>query len=448
MKSLYPSWDILSKLNAHLQPFFQGFTRPTRRSLIWIVIAILAVGAVHSVRDLHTEFLGELGLMSLSAAYYALSHARRPVKGLFAMLLAKLALGVVPDALKNAPCFLIIDDTLVPKFGKKFDHVGVLFDHAAHDGRPYKNGHYFVCIVLAVPVGIDPSTKQVRYLCIPLLLRMWVKGGPSKLEIAHDLLVELRDSIGAPGSFTLLTDSWYPKAPLLRILSEWKGLGFVGAVRSDTALFDLPPAHTGKRGRPRKRGDRLTLQDFTLKPCGMKDYLAGRRAVLTKLFGDTQVTAFVTCPVRGGQHRLYLSTMTSHEVRRLLDSELPFCETEHGEFVPLLLYRNRWAVEVSFFELKSFWSLENYMVRHASGIDMLLNLIVLTYSLAKLLPWIDPDFAAWQGQSAQEIRRRLGRLIWGRVFLYRLVRALQTENNPSRLEKAFARRLRSYSKLL
>lgn len=86
--------------------------------------------------------------------------------------------------------------------------------------------------------------------------------------------------------YILLVDSWYTKAPLPKFLSEWPGLRFIGAARSDTALFDLPPKRTGKRGRPRKRGDQLRLPDFPMKACGIDGCLAGRRPVMTRLFGD------------------------------------------------------------------------------------------------------------------------------------------------------------------
>ena len=197
MKTLYPNGSILTKLVTYLQPFFAGFGKRTTRQLIWIVIAMLAVGAVHSVRSLHTEFLSNLDLASLNSMYYALGYAKRPVRRMFARCLVQLARQAVPDHLRSSPCFLIIDDTLVPKFGRKFDHVGILFDHAAHDGQNYKNGHCFVCIVLSVPVAVSSTTKQMRYLSIPLLLRLWEKGGPSKLQIAHDLPLELRDTLNS-----------------------------------------------------------------------------------------------------------------------------------------------------------------------------------------------------------------------------------------------------------
>ena len=47
--------------------------------------------------------------------------------------------------------FLCIDDTMVSKFGKKFEDVSKLFDHTAHNGSNYLNGHCFVSLMLCVP---------------------------------------------------------------------------------------------------------------------------------------------------------------------------------------------------------------------------------------------------------------------------------------------------------
>lgn len=163
MESLYPNSDILTKLASYLRPFFVGFSERTRRQLIWIAVAMPAVGAVHSARSLHAEFLSQLNIASLNALYYALSCAKRPAKRLFAGCPMQLALRAIPDHLRAAPCFLSIDDTLVPKFGRRFDH-------AAHNVQPYKNGHCFVCIVLSVPISSDHAKKRVRPLGIPLLL--------------------------------------------------------------------------------------------------------------------------------------------------------------------------------------------------------------------------------------------------------------------------------------
>lgn len=65
---------------------------------------------------------------------------------------AALALKIVPQRLDTQPVFLCVDDTMDEKFGTKFEDVSKPFDHAAHNGSNYLNDHYFVSLMLCVPV--------------------------------------------------------------------------------------------------------------------------------------------------------------------------------------------------------------------------------------------------------------------------------------------------------
>ena len=59
-------------------------------------------------------------------------------------------------------------------------------------------------------------------------------------------------------------------------------------------LYDLPGERTGKRGRPHIHGNRLELSSIALdKPKGA-DYYMGCRKVMTNLWKEHAVYAFVT----------------------------------------------------------------------------------------------------------------------------------------------------------
>ena len=78
-------------------------------------------------------------------------------------------------------------------------------------------------------------------------------------------------------------------------------------------MYDLPPARTGKKGRPRIRGERITLQDFSLKEVREKEMFVGTRKVITNLFGKCQVTAIVT-QTKSGSKRLFLCTASAAQI--------------------------------------------------------------------------------------------------------------------------------------
>ena len=95
----------------------------------------------------------------------------------FMNVTARTALHLITDLLKTQPVFLCIDDTMVTKFGTKFENVLKLFDHAAHNGSNYLNGHCFVSLMLCVPVW---KHNRISYLAVPLGYMMWQKRKPCK----------------------------------------------------------------------------------------------------------------------------------------------------------------------------------------------------------------------------------------------------------------------------
>ena len=68
---------------------------------------------------------------------------------------------MIPDSLATQPIFLCVDDTMVAKAGTRFENVSKHFDHAAHNGSNYLNGHCFVSIMLCIPVWKNDRMKHI-----------------------------------------------------------------------------------------------------------------------------------------------------------------------------------------------------------------------------------------------------------------------------------------------
>lgn len=75
----------------------------------------------------------------------------------------------------------------MPKFGKKFDAVSLLYNYACHTGKPYMND-CFVSLTLSAPV-LSPR-EGICYLAIPIGYRMWTKER-TKPELAGDFIVKM-----------------------------------------------------------------------------------------------------------------------------------------------------------------------------------------------------------------------------------------------------------------
>ena len=243
-----------------------------------------------SVRSLYRHFLSGITAKSLNAFYYACSYAKADYSA-FMNVTARLAFKLIPADLKSQPLFLCIDDTMVSKFGKKFEDVSKLFDHAAHNGSNYLNGHCFVSLMLCVPVW---NRDRISYLAVPLGYRMWQKK-ESKLELASAMVCQVMPEFSAQKNVIILCDSWYVKQNLVSIVDAYENLDLIGNVRVDSVIYDLAPQPTGRKGRPAKHGRRLSIDsDFDLSDEKVGGYYTGCRRVLTNIFGTREVMAYVT----------------------------------------------------------------------------------------------------------------------------------------------------------
>ena len=288
----------------------------------------------------------------------------------------------------------------------------------------------FVSLLLSVPVQ-----AAKRYLSFPVAYRMWTKA-QTKLEMAAQLVRCAMDCLGPRRQIILCCDSWYPKDCVKGLIEEYANLVMICNVRADTAIFALPPVKSARRGRPKVRGERLALTDFALKEVAGSNFLAGCRAVKTRLFGARTVWAIVTKSKKGSCYRLFLCTIDPKK----LQFDLSFADTKacvfaHADpdFLPLTIYALRWNIEVSYYEQKTFWALGDYRLRSQTGIECLVNLLTLCYSFVKLLPYLSEDFSALKDLSAQQARFKLGEFIRREVFFAAFVDHLETTKNPSAL---------------
>ena len=114
----------------------------------------------------------------------------------------------------------------------------------------------------------------IHYLSFPIGYRMWTKE-ETKLDMAADMIREVMDIIGHERNVCLCCDSWYPKGEITELPQQYDNLALICNVRHDTALYDLPPAKTGKKGRPRVRGQKLSFDNFEFSPVEGTDYSVG-----------------------------------------------------------------------------------------------------------------------------------------------------------------------------
>ena len=234
------------------------------------------------------------------------------------------------------------------------------------------------------------------------------------------MIKEVMDIIGSERNVCLCCDSWYPKAEITELPQQYDNLALICNVRHDTVLYDLPPAHTGKKGRPKVRGKKLSFDDFTFSPVDGTDYAVGSRQVITNLFGKKPVHAIVT-KTKNNSHRLFICTKDPHQLNFAFHSselgKASFFAKADVQFLPLTVYSMRWSIEVAYYEQKRFWALGAYMLRGKIGIERLTNLLTILYSFMTILPFYDKTFSALSLNSPQQSRFVIGMTIWHELFL-------------------------------
>ena len=229
---------------------------------------------------------------------------------------------------------------------------------------------------------------------------MWTKE-QTKLELAGNLIEEVMPLL-KDRQVLLLFDSWYAKSSLIERVLQYPHLAFICNVRSDSAMYELPPLPSSKPGRPKKRGKRIHLNDFTLS-WNMNGMQVGHRSVLTHICGNRRIHAYVSCPAEG------------------------------MDYYPLKLYKLRWAIETNYYEQKTFWSLNAYRIRRQNGIEHMVNLVNLVHSSLKMLPYLDEHFAKYQNASPQELRSHISWQIHREIFFGTLVAKAQTAKKSNGL---------------
>jgi hypothetical protein len=230
--------------------------------LAWLLVgAILARG-----RRTVTSWIRAAGLSDEFRPCYTTVSAAGERTDLIA---AHLAHGVVkPLVTAAARLVFALDDTPTERYGPHVQGAGVHHNPCPGPaGSPFVYGHVWVVLGL---LAVHPAWGVIA---LPLLARLYVrqknlagiapKHRPAfrtKLELAVELVRWAKTWLGFLGKpVWVVADGAYARAALLKPLV---GLGVVvvSRLRKDAALWTVPVARTGRRGRPRKYGEnRISL---------------------------------------------------------------------------------------------------------------------------------------------------------------------------------------------
>jgi DDE superfamily endonuclease len=315
---------------------------------------------------------------------------------------------IVQREFPSERCVVVGDDTLIPRVSAAAPGASNQYDHARKPNRP----DYILAqtvVSLAAVIGNSWGSWSV-----PLMSNLAVRtGNHGKLETMRAMLEEVSPTLGA---ITLLLDTWYMKRYLIFDVLKRAGL-VIGQVRQDTALYDPPPPRTGKPGRPRKYGDRITkeklktlAQTFTeLSIYGGQRIVRYRTAVcLARFLGGRLVRVVWVSMLVDGKwkaERLLLSTDPNHTAEYVIKT-----------------YSLRWTVEPMFAAMKWGEGMIAMWMQSVETFHRWLNIVQIGRALIQMLA-VKADattkalaqVAAWRKEpylTAGMVKAGLGRAFW------------------------------------
>jgi len=150
----------------------------------------------------------------------------------------------------GAPVLVVVDDTLFRRRGQHVWGAGWAHDGSAR-GRN-KTGYGNTWVVAAIIVTL-PFTA--RPIALPVTARMWRAGaGPSRCELALSMIHSLKRVFGER-QVNVVADAAYHHREVAALPA---GITWTTRLPANAALTGpTPEREPGRRGRPRKKGDRL-----------------------------------------------------------------------------------------------------------------------------------------------------------------------------------------------
>jgi hypothetical protein len=237
---------VPASLMTLLAVFAPLFTAPSFRTFAMLACGFFA----HSGQRTVCGMLTGAGLSRLwphDRAHYFFSRARWNPDDL-GIAAAKLVIALlVPE---GEAVEVLVDDTLFRRRGKKVWAASWFHDGSAQG--PAKTGYGNNWVVLAVRVRLPMVSRPVA---VPVMAKLVIKGtsSASRLWLARRMATRL--AAGLHGRKVHVTaDSAYAGQELKELPDS---VTWTTRLRSNAALHDLPPGRTGRKGRPRVKGDRL-----------------------------------------------------------------------------------------------------------------------------------------------------------------------------------------------
>lgn len=282
-----------------------------------------------------------------------------------------LVVHMVTTLLPEGPVPVAIDDTLFKKTGRQVHGVGIFRDavRSTRSKVVYALGLNLVVATLRV----DPPWGGCP-IGLPIGVRLHRKGGTTTVELAVELCRQLASwlpertlEICADGAYATLIGRSLPRASV------------TSRMRRDAALFEPAPPKTGRAGRPRQRGAQLETPD------AMSRRLRDDAFALVEYDCRGKLVKALVWSTRVLWYRVERTRLVTLVIVRDPDGICPddFFVTDDAQATEAEVaarYSGRWAIEVTFREVKQCLRAEDPQSWKHEGPERAANLSLWLYS--------------------------------------------------------------------
>jgi hypothetical protein len=242
---MLPRVSVPISLRRLLDAFAGCFTTPTLQVFQAMVIGLIAQTGQRRVCGMLTG-AGLATSWSHHRAHRFFSAARWSVDQIGLTVFELVLTHLVAD---GAELHLAVDDTAHRRRGKKVHGVGWIHDGSAPSRNKLAFGHRWV----VVGVIVRPAFLS-RPLCLPVLCRRWQgKGTTSTVDLAAQMVTTIAGRVAGRRVHVVADAAYHGKG--LRDLPAQ--VTWTTRLPRNAVLYHRAPAPTGKRGRPRLKGDRI-----------------------------------------------------------------------------------------------------------------------------------------------------------------------------------------------
>jgi hypothetical protein len=345
-----------------LSCFSEAFSRPSFKIFSSFIIAFIQLG-----KETHTSTMVQF--LSFSFLHRSLSSFTRFLgQNVWAMEeVAETALEQFFHTLRirtHSVLFLIVDDTIIPKSGKKIPGCAWHWDHAQ---KAYVFGHQWVLFALLY-----------KDFLLPLWAKLYHPKGTkgcgsfqTKITIAQKMLQALRLPI--PCKVYLLADSWYWAKQLAQLCRKY-GYHMISQLKSTSVLI--------------MNGERTKVT--TLSTIG-----SAYREVSVFVYGKNKtlkIARFVGIIQGLGKVVVVVVKEKRKKPSYLVSTNLHLSALDIVKY-----YAKRWKIEQMIKDLKQRLGFGHYQVRNPQAIQRHVALVLLSYCiliLLKILQWLKDKNAA------------------------------------------------------